>query len=58
LAVEQLDPDDQPRTDNMGAVEPLHTYGIWFYGDKIGTYQMRYNVNGGEYSNVVEFYVN
>jgi hypothetical protein len=57
VVVEQLDPNDQPRTDNIGTVEPFHTYGIWFYGDKPGTYQMRYNVNDGEYSNVVEFYV-
>jgi hypothetical protein len=57
IVVEQLDPGDQIRIDNMGMVEPFHTYGIWFYGAKTGTCQMRYNVNGGEYSNVVEFYV-
>lgn len=57
VVVEQLYPDDQLRTYNMGMVEPSHTYGIWFYGDMPGTHQMRYNVNGGEYSDVVEFYV-
>jgi hypothetical protein len=57
VIVEQLDPDNQLRSDNMGMVEPFHTYGIWFYGEKPGTYQMRYNVNGGKYSNVIEFYV-
>jgi hypothetical protein len=55
VVIEQLDPNNQLQTSNMGSVEPFHTYGIWFYGGKTGTYQMRYNVNGGEYSNVVEF---
>jgi len=57
VVVEQLYPDDQFQTYDMGMVEPLHTYRIWFYGGMQGTYQMRYSVDGGEYSNVVEFYV-
>jgi hypothetical protein len=57
VVVEQLYPDDQLKTYDMGMVEPLHTYRIWFYGDMQGTYQMRYSVDGGEYSNVVELYV-
>jgi hypothetical protein len=57
LVVEQLNPEDQLRTYNMGAVEPYHTYGIWFYADSPGTHQMRYNVSGGEYSDIVEFNV-
>jgi hypothetical protein len=57
VVVEQLYPDNQFRTYDMGVVEPFHTYRIWFYGDTQGTYQMRYSVDGGEYSNVVEFYV-
>jgi hypothetical protein len=57
VVVEQLSPEDQLQTYDMGVVEPFHTYRIWFYGDAAGTHQMRYNVNGGKYSNVVEFYV-
>ncbi len=57
VVVEQLYPDDQTKNYSMGMVEPNRTYGIWFYGDMLGTYQMRYNVNGGENSNVVEFFV-
>lgn len=57
MVVEQLYPDDQLKTYDMGMVEPLHTYRILFYGDMQGTYQMRYSVDVGEYSNVVEFYV-
>lgn len=57
VVVEQLNPEDQLSTYNMGAVEPYHTYGIWFHGDSLGTHQMRYNVNGGEHSDVVEFNV-
>jgi len=57
VVVEHLYPDDQLETSDMGAVEAFHTYRIWFYGNMNGTHQMRYNVNGGEYSNVVEFYV-
>jgi hypothetical protein len=57
VVVEQLYPDDQSQNYSMGMIEPYHTYGIWFYGGMLGTYQMRYNVNGGEYSNIVEFYV-
>jgi len=56
VVVEQLYPDNQLQTYDMGMVEPLHTYRIWFYGDMQGTHQMRYSVDGGEYSNVVEFY--
>jgi len=56
VVVEQLSPDDQVQAYDMGAVEPFHTYRIWFYGNMAGTHQMRYNVNG-EYSNVIEFYV-
>jgi len=57
VIVEQLNPRDQLSTYNMGVVEPYQTYGIWFYGDSPGTHQMRYSVNGGEYSDVVEFNV-
>jgi hypothetical protein len=57
VVVELLNPENQLRTYNMGVVEPYHTYGIWFLGDFPGTHQMRYNVNGGEYSDVVEFNV-
>jgi hypothetical protein len=57
VVVEHLYPDDQLDSSDMGAVEAFHTYRIWFYGNMNGTHQMRYNVNGGEYSNVVEFYV-
>jgi hypothetical protein len=57
VVVEQLYPNDQLQISNMGAVEAYHTYRIWFYGNTTGTHQMRYNVNGGEYSNVIEFYV-
>jgi hypothetical protein len=56
VVVEHLYPDDQLDSSDMGAVEAFHTYRIWFYGNMNGTHQMRYNV-GGEYSNVVEFYV-
>jgi len=57
VVVEQLNPDDQLQTIDVGMVEPFHTYGIWFYADAPGTHQMRYSVNGGDYSDVVEFYV-
>lgn len=57
VVVEHLYPDDQLQNYDMGMVQPFHTYRIWFYGNMTGTHQMRYNVNGGEYSNVVEFYV-
>jgi len=57
IAVEQLSPELTLQTSDMGTVEKLNTYRIWFYGSEPGTYQMRYSVNGGEYSNIVEFYV-
>ncbi len=57
IAIEQLSPELTQQTSDMGTVEKLNTYRIWFYGSETGTYQMRYSVNGGEYSNIVEFYV-
>jgi hypothetical protein len=57
VVAEQLYPDDKLQTYDMGTVEAFHTYMFWFYGDMIGTHQMRYKMNGGEYSNTVEFYV-
>lgn len=52
VVVEQLNPDDQLQTIDVGMVEPFHTYGIWFYADALGTHQMRYSVNGSDYSDV------
>jgi hypothetical protein len=57
VVVEHLYPDNHLQTSTMGAVKSFHTYGFWFSADTLGTHQLRYNVNGGEYSNVVEFYV-
>lgn len=57
VVIEQLYPDDQLETFDVGSVEAFHTYKMWFNGNATGTYQLRYSVNGGEYSNVIEFYV-
>jgi len=56
LTVEELYPNGQVRTFDMGYAKPYHVYKMWFTADVPGTHKVRYSING-YHSNVVEFYV-
>ena len=56
LIVEELYPNGQVHTFDMGYVKPYHVYKMWFTADVPGTHKVRYSING-YHSNVVEFYV-
>jgi hypothetical protein len=56
LTVEELYPNGQVRTFDMGYVKPYHVYKMWFTADVPGTHKVRYSING-YHSNIVEFYV-
>jgi hypothetical protein len=57
LVLEKRDPNGYVRYYTLGNVRAQNQYRIWFYADASGTYQMRYRIGNGPYSNVLTFYV-
>jgi|GEM_PF-515638 len=57
LILEERYPTGQIRTYNFGNVWANNQYRLWFYADSSGTYQARYRIGNGPYSDILTFHV-
>ena len=57
LILEERYPTGQVRTYNFGNVWAHNQYRLWFYADGPGTYQVRYRIGNGPYSDILTFHV-
>lgn len=57
LILEERYTTGQVRTYNFGNVGANNQYRLWFYADAPGTYQARYRIGNGHYSDILTFHV-